>query len=143
VVVLLVGFDTYNYGSVYGLVPIPRVSDYVWNPVARKNIKVWSFPLVNAYSIPLIVTAFGPSEQFVNQSYVVLSRVRQLTDICFEDDQLYLRRFTDYSFMRQAAIILQEYMRLGIYPAPQRLSDCSPLPSPEKIAKLDEDGDAK
>jgi ATP-dependent exoDNAse (exonuclease V) alpha subunit len=103
---------------VNGLVPIPRVADYVWNPIARKNIKVWSFPLVNAYfttihkaqglTLPLAVTAFGPPEQFVNQSYVVLSRVRQLSDICFDDNQLFLRIFTDFNFMRQAAIIQQE-----------------------------------
>jgi hypothetical protein len=124
--VILVRFDTYRYGSVNGLVPIPRVADYVWNPFARKNIKVWSSPLVNAYfttihkaqglTLPLAVTAFGPSEQFVNQSYVVHSRVRQLSDICFEDNQLFLRRFTDFNFMRQAAIIQQECMRLGLYP---------------------------
>jgi hypothetical protein len=67
-------------------------------------------------TVSLAVTAFKLSEQFVNQSYAVLLRARRLTDIIFEDDQLFFKRFTDYSFMRQAAILLQEYMRLGIYP---------------------------
>jgi ATP-dependent DNA helicase PIF1 len=159
VTVVLVRFDTYRYGTVNGLVPVPRIADYVWNPIIRRNIKVWSFPLVNAYAttihkaqgltLPLAVTSFGSSEQFVNQSYVVLSRVRRLTDIVFEDDQLFLKRFTDYSFMRQAAIILQEYMRLGIYPIlKRRLSTdssppLSPNEPPNKIQKSSEDGDAK
>jgi hypothetical protein len=73
--------------------------------MARKNIKVWYFPLVTTYAttihkakgltLPLAVTAFGSSEQFANQSYVVPSRVRKLTDIYFEDDHCFLRKLHD------------------------------------------------
>jgi hypothetical protein len=124
--VVLVQFEDYRGATLQGLVPIPKVVDYVYDATICRNIRITSFPLVNCYActihkaqgttLPLAVSCFGPYEQFVNQSYVVLSRVRRLEDICFEDQNLPLSRFTDWRFMKLATIILQEYLRLGLFP---------------------------
>jgi hypothetical protein len=125
--VVLVQFDQdYRGATLQGLVPITKVVDYVWDATICKNIRFTAFPLVNCYAstihkaqgttLPLAVSCFGASEQFINQSYVVLSRVRRLEDICFDDEYLVLSRFTDWRFMKLSTIILQEYLRLGLFP---------------------------
>jgi hypothetical protein len=104
-------------------IPIPRVAEKIFDESVQRWKTVQTFPLLISFGItiarsqsatlPKAAILFG-SEFLCQQSYVALSRLRNLKDLLILNDDISLDQFSNYNFHRGFRNLLSNLTEIGL-----------------------------